>query len=131
MKHAAGTASQMRLEAHCEIAWPSSIPVKGMEHSATETPAQPCEQSAYFCTESQTYIRPNASSKELLLVTRITVFVFGMFTGVLSIILFVVSAVPSQSDDILNQHCSADPCPSVSGALRHLSLHHMPSMTGF
>jgi hypothetical protein len=40
----------------------------------------------------QTYIRPKASGKELLLVTRITVFVFGMFTGVLSIILFVVSS---------------------------------------
>ena len=40
----------------------------------------------------QTYIRPQASGKELLLVTRITVFVFGMFTGVLSIILFVVSS---------------------------------------
>ncbi|CAL5222256.1 g4593 [Coccomyxa viridis] len=38
----------------------------------------------------KTYIRPKASGKELLLVTRITVFVFGMFTGVLSIILFVV-----------------------------------------
>ena len=40
----------------------------------------------------QTYLRPQASSKELLLVTRITVFVFGMFTGVLSIILSVVRA---------------------------------------
>ena len=38
----------------------------------------------------QTYTRPKASGKELLMVTRITVFVFGMFTGVLSIILFVV-----------------------------------------
>ena len=38
----------------------------------------------------QTYIRPKASSKELLMVTRITVACFGMLTGVVAIILFVV-----------------------------------------
>lgn len=120
MKNVPNTASQMRLEAHCELAWPSSIPVKCMSNSAIQTPEQPCEQSTYLCTESQTYIRPNASSKELLLVTRITVFVFGMFTGVLSIILFVVSALPSSGYDILNQRCSADQCSLASGALQQL-----------
>ena len=50
----------------------------------------------------QTYIRPKASGKELLLVTRITVFVFGMFTGVLSIILFVVrTPIPGRSPVLL------------------------------
>ena len=39
---------------------------------------------------AQTYIRPKASSKELLMVTRITVACFGMLTGVVAIILFVV-----------------------------------------
>ena len=49
----------------------------------------------------QTYIRPKASGKELLLVTRITVAVFGMFTGVVSIILFVVSFLcPAQTKNV-------------------------------
>ena len=41
-------------------------------------------------SHAQTYIRPKASSKELLMVTRITVACFGMLTGVVAIILFVV-----------------------------------------
>lgn len=51
----------------------------------------------------QTYIRPKASGKELLLVTRITVFVFGMFTGVLSIILFVVSSQENPAAHAFNE----------------------------
>lgn len=38
----------------------------------------------------QPYMRPNAKGNELLLVSRITIFVFGIFTGGLSAILFVV-----------------------------------------
>ena len=38
----------------------------------------------------QAYIRPRASGKEMLLVSRIVVFCFGMFTGVICIILNVV-----------------------------------------
>ncbi len=47
--------------------------------------------SAYYIYfHAQTYIRPKASSKELLMVTRVTVACFGMLTGVVAIILFVV-----------------------------------------
>ena len=53
----------------------------------------------------QTYIRPKASGKELLLVTRITVFVFGMFTGVLSIILFVVRKLTDPRKVLTVSHC--------------------------
>ena len=80
----------------------------------------------------QTYIRPKASGKELLLVTRITVFVFGMFTGVLSIILFVVSnpiyanAVlksPNVTSDAHLQHLA---CPVESLALLQQCEQAMP-----
>ena len=43
---------------------------------------------------AQAYIRPRASGKEMLLVSRIVVFCFGMFTGVICIILNVVRAPP-------------------------------------
>jgi Na+/proline symporter len=38
----------------------------------------------------QAYIRPNATGTELLVVTRVVVFVFGIFAGVICIILNVV-----------------------------------------
>ena len=68
----------------------------------------------------QTYIRPKASGKELLLVTRITVFVFGMFTGVLSIILFVVRN-PIYANAVPRVLChfgssSVAPCLCAGGA---------------
>jgi hypothetical protein len=39
---------------------------------------------------AQAYIRPKATGKELLIVTRVMIFSFGLFTGALSIILDVV-----------------------------------------
>ena len=45
-----------------------------------------------FLVHVQTYIRPQASSKELLAVTRVTVACFGMLTGVVAIVLFVVGS---------------------------------------
>ena len=71
----------------------------------------------------QTYIRPKASGKELLLVTRITVFVFGMFTGVLSIILFVVR-IPTV---LRSSHCHFRSL--LCSALPHLSLCSRVSCT--
>lgn len=45
----------------------------------------------------QAYIRPKAQGNELLLVSRIVVACFGMFTGVICIILFVVSVSHANS----------------------------------
>lgn len=51
----------------------------------------------------QAYIRPKATGREMLLVSRIVVFVFGMFTGVICIILNVVRLPPLPA----RAHCQA------------------------
>lgn len=40
---------------------------------------------------AQAYIRPKAKGNELLLVSRIAIFVFGIFSGGLCAVLYVVS----------------------------------------
>ena len=62
----------------------------------------------------QAYIRPKASGAEVLLVTRVVIFVFGMFTGVICVILNEVGHCP-------HALCAASSvCKGVSPPLLHL-----------
>ena len=62
--------------------------------------------SKHVCAAlAQAYIRPKASGKEMLLVSRLVVFCFGMFTGVICIILNVVRIIPMMLAWSLNLHC--------------------------